>query len=153
MSCVKPTPSAGATSRPSDVAHEGRFELAPIAPEFFVPDVDAAVAEYQEVLRYTLLRKEGAPATFAIGHIHGATIMFMHDRWYTGPRAELDSRGAGLDIRVMVPDVDAYRERIRAAGWPVMHELGDREYGLRDFIVRDPNGFRLRFASPIPPRP
>lgn len=125
------------------------FELAPIAPEFFVPDVEAAVAAYQEVLDYTLLRKEGEPAAFAIGHIHGATIMFMLDRWYTGPRAELDGRGAGLDIRVMVPDVDAYRERVGAAGWSVMHELGDREYGLRDFIVRDPDGFRLRFASPL----
>jgi catechol 2,3-dioxygenase-like lactoylglutathione lyase family enzyme len=134
------------------VPHEDRFELAPIAPEFFVPDVDAAVAAYQDVLGYTLLRKEGAPATFAIGHINGATIMFMSDRWYTGPRADLDGRGAGLDIRVMVPDVDAYRERIRAADWPVLHEIGDRDYGLRDFIARDPNGFRLRFASAISPR-
>jgi lactoylglutathione lyase len=135
------------------VTHEDHFELAPIAPEFFVPDVDAAVAAYQEVLGYQLLRKDGEPATFATGHINGGTIMFMHDRWYTGPRAELDTRGAGQDIRIMVTDVDAYRERVRAADWPVLHELGDREYGLRDFIVRDPNGFRLRFASPIPPRP
>jgi catechol 2,3-dioxygenase-like lactoylglutathione lyase family enzyme len=131
------------------VSDADRFELAPIAPEFFVPDVDAAVAAYQDVLAYQLLRKEGDPATFAIGHINGATIMFMLDRWYTGTRAELDGRGAGLDIRIIVPDVDAYRERIRKAGWSIMHELADREYGLRDFIVRDPNGFRLRFASPL----
>lgn len=149
MSCVKPTPAAGATSPRPDVAHDDRFELAPIAPELFVPDVDAAVAGYQEVLGYALLRKEGSPASFAIGHINGATIMFMHDRWYAGPRAELDQRGAGADIRVMVPDVDAMRERIRAANWPELHEIGDREYGLRDFITRDPNGFRLRFASPL----
>lgn len=129
--------------------HDDRFELAPIAPEFFVPDVDAAVAFYIDVFGYTLLRKEGEPATFAIGHINGATIMFMHDRWYTGPRAELDGRGSGLDIRVIVPDVDVMHARVQAAGLQIMHALGDRDYGLRDFIVRDPNGFRLRFASPL----
>jgi uncharacterized glyoxalase superfamily protein PhnB len=130
------------------VTHDDRFELAPIAPELFVPDVDAAVDFYERVLGYTLLRKEGEPATFAIGHINGATIMFMSDRWYTGPRAELDGRGAGLDIRVMVPDVDAVYERVREVA-PIMHPIGDRDYGLRDFIMRDPNGFRLRFASPL----
>jgi uncharacterized glyoxalase superfamily protein PhnB len=135
------------------VASGERFELAPIAPELFVPDVDAAVDFYVEHFRYTLLRKEGAPATFAIGHIHGATIMFMSDRWYTGPRAELDARGVGLDIRVMVPDVDAVYKRIRETDLQIMHDIADREYGLRDFIVRDPNGFRLRFASPLATTP
>lgn len=131
------------------MAHDDAFELAPIAPEFFVPDVDAAVAFYTDVLGYTLLRKEGSPATFAIGHINGATIMFMQERWHAGPRAELDSRGAGLDIRVMVSDVNAHYERVRAAGCEILHEIGDRDYGLRDFIMRDPHGFRLRFASPL----
>lgn len=49
----------------------------------------------------------------------------------------------------MVPDVDDYYARAQAAGLEIMHSLADREYGLRDFIVRDPNGFRLRFASPL----
>jgi len=149
MSCARSTPAAGAISPRPDVTHEDRFELAPIAPELFVPDVDAAVSFYTDVFGYTLLRKEGAPATFAIGHIHGATIMFMHERWYAGPAGELDRRGTGVDIRVMVPDVDAVYERVRAAEQKVLHEIADRDYGLRDFIVRDPNGFRLRFASPL----
>lgn len=126
-----------------------RGKPTPIAPEFFVPDVDAAVAFYQEWFGYQLLRKEGDPATFAIGHINGATIMFMRDRWYAGPRAELDARGAGVDIRVMVPDVDALYARVQEAGLQVIHEIADREYGLRDFTCRDPDGFRLRFASQL----
>lgn len=73
---------------------DDRFELAPIAPEFFVPDVDAAVAFYQETFGYALLRKEGEPATFAIGHISGATIMFMA---VTGmPARGLTSTGAAV---------------------------------------------------------
>jgi catechol 2,3-dioxygenase-like lactoylglutathione lyase family enzyme len=131
------------------VTHDDAFELAPVAPEFFVPDVDAAVAFYTDVLGYKLLRKEGSPATFAIGHIDGATVMFMHERWYAGPPSELEQRGTGVDIRIMVPDVDAVYARIRAAECTVLNEIGDRVYGLRDFIMRDPHGFRLRFASPL----
>lgn len=43
----------------------------------------------------------------------------------------------------------AINDRVRAAEVNIMREIGDREYGLRDFIVRDQFGFRLRFASPI----
>ena len=49
----------------------------------------------------------------------------------------------------MVDDVESMYGRVKAAGLSILHEIGDREYGLRDFITRDPNGFRLRFASPL----
>ena len=35
-------------------------------------------------------------------------------------------------------------KRVKDAGMPVMHDIGDRDYGLRDFIVRDP--WRLSLA-------
>jgi hypothetical protein len=49
----------------------------------------------------------------------------------------------------MVPDVDVVYTCVREAELKVLHDIGDCEYGLRDFIVRDLNGFRLRFASPL----
>ncbi len=116
-------------------------------PELFVPDVEEAVRFYTEKLGFTLQRAEGS--TFAIVRLGEAMIMLMHDAYYTGPKRELENRGAGLDIRVVVPDADAMYERAKAAGMPVMHDIADRDYGLRDFIVRDPNGFRLRFATPL----
>jgi uncharacterized glyoxalase superfamily protein PhnB len=122
-----------------------------MAPELFVPDVDEAVRFYTKVLGFALQRAErtGDRSTFAIVRLGGAMIMFMHEAFYTGPKTELGSRGAGLDIRVMVPDVDSVYETAKAAGMPLMHDIADRDYGLRDFIVRDPNGFRLRFATPL----
>ena len=116
-----------------------------------MPDVDEAVRFYTEVFGFMLQRAEktGERSTFAIVRLGGTMIMFMHQAYYTGPKEELQSRGAGLDIRVMVPDVDAMYRRAKAAGLPLMHDIADRDYGLRDFIVRDPDGFRLRFASPL----
>jgi uncharacterized glyoxalase superfamily protein PhnB len=127
-------------------------ELDPVAPEFFVPNVDEAIKFYSEKLGFTVQRREPADgdfASFAILRLDEAMVMFMYDAFYSGPRAELDQRGAGLDIRIMVEDVDAMYGRVKAAGMPILHDIGNRDYGLRDFITRDPNGFRLRFASPL----
>ena len=123
-------------------------ELAPVAPEIFVPDVRAAVAFYTDVFGFQAHRVE---SDFAIVGIGPAIIMFADQRMYGamgGAFAGAD-RGLFIDIRIMVPDVDTYNQRCLDAGLDIVHSLADRPYGLRDFIVRDLNGFRLRFASPL----
>jgi uncharacterized glyoxalase superfamily protein PhnB len=49
----------------------------------------------------------------------------------------------------MVPDVDRWWALAREMGARIVSPIGDRDYGLRDFIMRDPWGFRLRFASAL----
>ena len=125
-------------------------ELAPLAVELFVADVAEAARFYTDTLGFTVMRTEppDAPA-FAIACLGEAVVMFMQDRFYAGTRADLDYRGAGIDVRFIVPDVDTVYDRIRAAGLDLMQPIGDRDYGLRDFIIRDPFGYRLRFASTL----
>jgi len=53
------------------------------------------------------------------------------------------------NVRVMVADVDAVWGRALALGLPVHVPIADRPYLLRDFIVVDPDGFGVRFASRI----
>jgi predicted enzyme related to lactoylglutathione lyase len=125
-----------------------RTELAPVAPEFFVPDVAETVRFYTETLGFERHRVE---SDFAIVGIGDAILMFADERMYgaMGAQAGGRERGAYIDIRVVVPDVDSYHRRCVDAGLDIVHEIADRPYGLRDFIVRDLNGFRLRFASPL----
>ena len=56
------------------------------------------------------------------------------------------------NIRVMVPDVDEYWERVNELGARVVIPVADRDYGLRDFTIADPDGFGVRFASLLPER-
>ena len=51
------------------------------------------------------------------------------------------------NVRVMVPDVDRYWGLIHEIGAEIVIPIGDRYYGLRDFTIRDPDGFGVRFAS------
>ena len=59
-----------------------------------------------------------------------------------------DGRTEELAAGDRVVIVDALYRRAREGGVAIANEIADRDYGLRDFIIEDPDGFRLRFASP-----
>ncbi len=128
-------------------------KFARVAPEFFVPDVDASVAYYVAAFGFTLIRAEphGTGAhVFAILVRGEVEFMFMDERFYVGADHALDDRrGSGADIRVLVDDVDAVYAKACEAGATIAHEIADRDYGLRDFIARDPDGYRVRWAMRI----
>ena len=46
-----------------------------------------------------------------------------------------------------VDDLEAERDRVRAAGWPVDEDLTARPWGLRDFRVLDPGGYYWRITT------
>lgn len=77
---------------------------------------------------------------------------------YGGVRADLEQmpaihftvdsqRGPG-EVFVIIEEVDAYYEKVKAAGAEVVFEIGDRPYWMRDFMVADPDGNRLSFGTP-----
>src|SRR5712692_5013949 len=127
-------------------------EIAPVAPEMFVPDVAEAVRFYTEKLGFKLYRMEqgDGQALFAIITLDRAVVMFAHESLYTAMGGSVSAqRGVGIDVRIMLQDVDETYRRCRENGVTVVHDIADRYYGLRDFVIADLNGFRLRFASAL----
>ena len=53
------------------------------------------------------------------------------------------------NVRVMVPNVDHYWKLANEIGARIVIPIADRYYGLRDFLLADPDGFGVRFASPL----
>ena len=51
------------------------------------------------------------------------------------------------NMRVMVPDVDAYWTLANKMGAKILSPIEDQYYGLRDFIIAGPDGLALRFAT------
>ncbi len=51
------------------------------------------------------------------------------------------------NIRVMVSNVDDHWRVANEIGAQIITPVADRYYGLRDFIIADPDGFGVRFAS------
>ena len=131
-------------------------EAVPITVELFVPDVEASVRFYTEKLGFDLIRMEREAvsgrerATFAVVGVGNAVMMLADERFYVrGGEGLATPRGVGIDTRIVVDDVDAMYRRAMDNGVTIVHDIGDRPYGLRDFIIRDPDGFRLRFAAPV----
>lgn len=47
----------------------------------------------------------------------------------------------------MVPNVDGYWKLVKEMGAQLVIPIADRYYGLRDFMISDPDGFGVRFAT------
>jgi catechol 2,3-dioxygenase-like lactoylglutathione lyase family enzyme len=58
-------------------------------------------------------------------------------------------RGTGVEVSIEVEDVDELFERAKGLGVDVVKPLQDRPWGARDFRVADPDGYFLRFTTPL----
>jgi len=51
--------------------------------------------------------------------------------------------------RIMVEGLDDYFRDVATRGAEVISRPADRAYGLREFVIRTPDGHRLMFAEPV----
>lgn len=112
--------------------------------EIMVRDLDRSLAFYTE-LGFTLERRDDGFASLR----WGARWLFLDQRSdlpaLTGP--------ARANVRILTANVDQVWATAQTLGLPVERPIADRYYGLRDFTVRDPDGFGLRFATPLAANP
>lgn len=60
----------------------------------------------------------------------------------------LEEHAAGAGCYVIVPDVDAWHQRLAVLGYPAT-DPEDQDFGMREFTLTDPSGNRLRLGHPI----
>jgi catechol 2,3-dioxygenase-like lactoylglutathione lyase family enzyme len=104
-----------------------------------VSNLAAATEFYVTKLGFRLGFTWGEPAFFA-GVALGEVEIFLKEDM-PGPNA-----GA---VVFAVGDADALYEFHRANGVEVVEKIGDREYGIRDYAVKDLYGYRLVFGHYI----
>lgn len=57
--------------------------------------------------------------------------------------ANLENKGAGMFVYISVDDVDEFYTNIRAKGLTPSSEPRDWPWGNREFVIRDPDGYKL----------
>lgn len=74
--------------------------------------------------------------------------------WLTGPLEK--PFGRGINFQIEVPNVEAIRNAISKAGWPLFQDIGESwyragntEHGQKEMLVMDPDGYLLRFVTII----
>jgi len=118
-----------------------------VEPILAVADVRTAAEWYRDRLEFTLDWLYGHPPTHgAVSLRHwtaeGATIQLTHAAAEAGPPP-----GLALYLHVG-PDIDARYDRYVKRGVEIERPLADYPWGMREFSVRDPHGYLLRFGAP-----
>ena len=106
--------------------------------EVFVRDIARSRAFYER-LGFRLVEDKGDFLGFAWeGH-----LFFLDERRDLPPPPAFPQ----ANVRVMVPNVDDFRRLAAELNAPIVSEIADRDYGIRDFTIADPDGFGLRFGT------
>ena len=105
-------------------------------PGLAVDDIPTAVEFYTKKLGFVAAFTWGDPPTFACVNL-GKTQTFLR-------KGTSDPKGCMVYFHV--GDADQLYEYHRAQGVEVAEPIADREYGLRDYVVRDLYGYYLSFG-------
>ena len=134
-------PEKGA-GRPDPMAF-GRKVEAGVGVNILVKDVEASIRWQVQVLNATVIYWEDH---FAICQAQGANWL-VHSDWsyrdheMTGVVADVETRGAGVEIRLYGLNPDACEARARDAGGIVLAGALDKPHGLREAYLVDPDGY------------
>ena len=125
-------------------------------PTLTVRDVEATLAFYSERLGFKqdLAEKDDDGTTF-LGSVEVGETVIMFES--AGPDVHLQpdhGLTSGVMLTVCLPTTDElevlYR-RLQASDVNVCGPIGERPWGNRDFMIQDPDGYRLVIAAPISP--
>ncbi|MCC7426027.1 MAG: VOC family protein [Alphaproteobacteria bacterium] len=115
-------------------------------PQLFVRDIRAACDWFGRVLGFATVFQHGEPPFYAQVAREGARINL---RCVDQPVFVEGIREAEvlLSAYLVVDDVDALFAEMRRSGAEFQQEPTEQPWGVRDFVVRDPDGNLLLFAS------
>lgn len=118
-----------------------------VQPALTVDDVEASVRWYSDVLGFFVAeRVERDGKLVAAGLKAGAVEIFLsQDDWAQG-RDRKKGQGMRLYCRT-AQDLDELAAKIKERGGVLAEEPTTRPWGGRDFVVVDPDGFKLSIAA------
>lgn len=113
-----------------------------VYPTITVSDLQQTVEYYHRELGFDIQFKWGEPPVHAGVTFGKATLHFNQQDMETNYQNEL------FWLYFQVEDVDDLFEKYQSRTVSLLDEPTDREWGMREFNVRDVNGLSLRFGQP-----
>ena len=120
-----------------------------LVTEIVVRDIQRSTKFYRE-LGFKVLRDAGdfVELTWEDHQLYVAELSAYREIASDDVKLPERSKFPLANIRIVVPNVDDYWKLVREMGAQIVIPIADRYYGLRDFIISDPDGFGVRFATP-----
>lgn len=111
-------------------------------PIFASSDILTSLAFYKEVLGFQTSWTWGEPPTFGSVSFGPVSIMF-------NLLPELAAKVSGHQHWFNVEDADELYAMHIERGAKIVSPIEDRPWGVREYVVEDPDGYHLRFAGPL----
>jgi catechol 2,3-dioxygenase-like lactoylglutathione lyase family enzyme len=119
--------------------------------EFFVSDLDRSIAFY-EALGLQVRERRGEWVQLVLDD----SLLVLHDDSHVvaGPHYFTEQigrkpRGTGIEVVFEVRDVDGAYAAAQATNATIARPLMDRPWHARDFRIADPDGYFVRFTTPL----
>jgi len=115
-------------------------------PVVATADVRATVDYYTQVLGFSEHFIYGDPPVYAGVARDGVLLYITADAKMA---AALKSGDLHPDVFLWVHDVDGVFEEHKRRGARIVEDIAERDWDARQYVVEDPNGYRLKVAEPF----
>lgn len=113
------------------------------ATVFHVKDPQSSARYYRDNLGFEITFEWGDPVDYVVtNREERVSIHFSR-------LADDDTRPFQASMYIFVHDVDALYEEFRDKSVAIHNVIGTRDYGMRDFDIRDPDGNMLCFGTGV----
>ena len=125
------------------------FKATALTASITVADIQKSMAWYRDILGFEVQQqyeREGAVRAVAL-QAGDVRIMLNQD---DGAKGLDRKKGEGMSLQFITNgSVDEVAARVRASGATIDVEPADMPWGVRMLRLRDPDGFKLVFSSPL----
>ena len=116
-----------------------------VAPRFVVPDVVKAAEYYRDVLGFEIVGYLQDPPVLALVSRDDVEIHFIRGEGPAGERSQ--RRRDEPDAYIWVGEVETLARELKERGARILEGPVDREYGMREIVIQDLDGFRIAFGA------
>ncbi len=126
------------------------------APLLQVYDMPTSLAFYRDILGFEVVETAPpGPVTHWAMLRNGPVYLMLNTRYeFDRERPPEPDRTSGRDdfaLYLNCHDADAAYRELQVKGWPDVAEPTTTPYGMRQLLIRDPDGFRLCLQHESPP--
>ncbi len=143
----KKSPARKKPARKAKTAPVKGLSMSSTSPSFTVGDIQKSLAWYRDVLGFGVEERWEQEGKLAGVMVRAGDVRFMlgQDDWKKGRDRK---KGEGFRLYCETKqDVDALAKKIKAKGGTLDEEPHDDPWGVRDFTLTDPDGFKLTIAG------